>query len=305
MTTPDLVVLGYEQRRHDHDPIIDAARRRGLTTELWNPGHLSVDVGGPVTECVRHEGVVAVPRYVLPRAVNRVLPFVAHVLDAWERLGVRTVPSASSALVCADKLATARALAAAGVPTVMSVGLLEGPDAHPELLAGIDGDALVTKPAFGSRGRGVTAYAARDLAAADLVVAPDTDDHRIEHRVVQPRATSFGRDYRVIVAAGEVVACAQRTAAPGQFITNGSGARVMPYRHTAAENVALAAAHTLGLEFTGIDVIEHRGQMMVLEANAWPGLTVTSRVCGVDLAEVLLEVLTAPGPDSTPPCPRR
>jgi len=47
------------------------------------------------------------------------------------------------------------------------------------------------------------------------------------------------------------------------------------------------AARALGLCFAGVDIIEHEGQMVVLEVNAWPGLAPDQR--GTSLADALLD----------------
>jgi ribosomal protein S6--L-glutamate ligase len=172
-----------------------------------------------------------------------------------------------------------------------STAVLGGPDYVANTLAQLPERALVVKPSFGSGGRDVVTYETRDAAVRALREITRQAHGSIEHHVVQPQATGARRDYRVVVANGKAVAGTQRTAGPGRFTTNGTSSSITPYRSAEIDEIAVAAATAIGLEFTGIDVIEHDGNMVVLEANAWPGLSLTGGVCGVNLAEVLLDVL--------------
>ena len=66
---------------------------------------------------------------------------ISAVLEIWEAAGTVVVPEVAAATVAADKLATARVLAAAGVPVVPTIGVVPG--------AGVTitgADALATGP---------------------------------------------------------------------------------------------------------------------------------------------------------------
>jgi glutathione synthase/RimK-type ligase-like ATP-grasp enzyme len=135
-------------------------------------------------------------------------------LDLLERRGV-TVFNRSQALATAhDKLATAEALACAGVPhppTVRVAPWLPPPALEPP---------LVLKPRFGSWGRDVTRCDSslelgRALAAARLRVWFNAAGGIVQ-RLVPPA----GFDLRVLVAGDEVVGAVMRQAAPDEWRTN-------------------------------------------------------------------------------------
>ncbi|MEI2421046.1 hypothetical protein V6O07_12300, partial [Arthrospira platensis SPKY2] len=123
-------------------------------------------------------------------------------------------------------------------------------------------------------------------------------DDVVDHQVIQPLATGAGTDYRVIVArtgAGtappRTIAVTRRQAPAGTIITNRAGSSTTDVDPAGVPDIARlaeTAAAALGLDFGGIDIIEHHGEPVVLEANAWPGLAPEHR--GQQLANALIAV---------------
>jgi RimK family alpha-L-glutamate ligase len=162
-----------------------------------------------------------------------------------------------------DKLGTARALRAAGIPHPRTAHV-ESRRASLEL-----DPPLVLKPRFGSWGR-------------DVFLCEDEADVRRRLREVRQR-TWFRRhgaliqevvpprhhDLRLVVAGGRVVGAARRVAAEGEWRTNVSlGGRLEPARPTDAEStLAIAAARAIGIDLAGVDLLPVDGGQVVLELN--------------------------------------
>jgi ribosomal protein S6--L-glutamate ligase len=95
-----------------------------------------------------------------------------------------------------------------------------------------------------------------------------------------------GRDIRCLVVGDEVVAAIERQAKEGDFRSNlhrGGVARVANITERERE-IALKAAHTLGLDIAGVDILRaHRGPL-VMEVNASPGLEGIEKTTGIDIA---------------------
>ena len=287
---PELLVLGYEDRLlGDHQALLDAAQHEGFRAELVDPSRLTIDVRADAIQ-VLVDGIPRTPAVALPRGVNRPWPFLRQVLEVWAGYGTRVLPSVEAADRCADKLSTIRVLAARGVPTLPTLGVLAGfgtiLDDH-----SCTNEVLVTKPARASKGRGVRA-ATRSETLSELRSRLPLVDGMVDHQIVQPRADQWGIDHRVVVADGEVVAMTRRHGAPGAITTNTRGSSVVDVDDPWSEapevaSVAVEACAALGLEFGGIDVIGHEGRAVVLEANAWPGLA--AHVRGPHIARALIQ----------------
>ncbi len=303
-TARQLLVIGYPSRLlADHRALLAAAGAAGFEAELVSPSRLGLEVS-PTGEQVVLDGLAplpdqnplpdrgVLPEVVLPRGVNRPWPLLRQVLACWQRAGVRVVPDVAAAEFCADKLVTTRALVAAGVPVLPTVGVAPGPGVV--LPGGIGTGELVAKPARASKAAGVERYSDPASAQAALGTTRSLLAGLVDHHVVQPLATGAGTDYRVIVArVGHrvlVPAVTRRHASAGGFVTDGEVEDVHdPWRDVPeVVEVATRAVLALGLAFGGVDVIEHEGRAVVLEVNAWPGLA--AEVRGWQLAEVLVEV---------------
>jgi RimK family alpha-L-glutamate ligase len=184
-------------------------------------------------------------------------------LDRLEQRGVMVLNRRASLVAAHDKLATARALAAAGLPhpgTEHAASWLDPPALDPP---------LVVKPRFGSWGRDV--YRCDDLdAVADALAAIDEAPWyeatgAVVQRLVEPR----GYDLRIVVAGGSVVGAIKRIAAPGEWRTNVAlGARREPVLPPAdACELAVAAARALDGDLVGVDLLPVDGGWTVLEVN--------------------------------------
>jgi RimK family alpha-L-glutamate ligase len=211
---------------------------------------------------LRH-GDVALGRLDILPTLDGVEPGL-WALDRLEALGVTVLNGRRTLVAAHDKLATANAMFTAGVPhprTVHVAPWLELPELTPP---------LVIKPRFGSWG--------------DDVIRCDTDEEidaalRLVHtrpwfaatgaiaqKLVYPR----GYDLRIVVAAGQVVGAVKRVAAAGEWRTNVAlGARREPTHPPAAAcAIAVAAAHAIGGDLVGVDLLPADvGTWVVLEVN--------------------------------------
>jgi ribosomal protein S6--L-glutamate ligase len=99
-----------------------------------------------------------------------------------------------------------------------------------------------------------------------------------------------GRDLRMVVVGGRVVATMRRRSSRGEFRSNmhrGATAEAVEpsqaYRKT-----AIAAARILGLEIAGVDVLETTRGPVLLEVNGSPGLEGIEQICKVDVAAAIV-----------------
>jgi RimK family alpha-L-glutamate ligase len=185
-------------------------------------------------------------------------------LEVLERRGVIVLNGRDALATAHDKLATAEALACAGIP--------HPPTEHvaPWLPMPLLESPLVLKPRFGSWGRDVT----RCDDAEDVARATDAARLRVWFNatgaVAQRLVPPAGFDLRVLVAAGRVVGGVMRRAAPGEWRTNVAlGAHRIPVTPPQdACELALAAAEAVGGDLVGVDLLPLPGNgWIVLEVN--------------------------------------
>ena len=179
-----------------------------------------------------------------------------------EAQGVRVLNRPPALLACHDKLLAARILAARGVPHPRT-RRLESPGSADGL-----GYPVVAKPRFGSWGRDVELCCDRQ-ALSRYVAEMESRPWWSIGGVVQELVHPLGVDLRVVVAAGEVVGAATRTAALGEWRTNvaigGTSSRAVPPKD--ACELAIEATRALGIDFAGVDLLPLDEGWVVLEVN--------------------------------------
>lgn len=183
-----------------------------------------------------------------------------------ERQGVRVINTTHSMELCRSKIATARALKAAGISIPDSLPATNYHKAAEEL-----GVPFVLKPDCGSQGRGVRLVKSKE----DFTLSKDPC---VAQAYVE---ASHGRDVRVWVIGGRAVAAVLRQSQRGALASNfslGGTAHPIPLTPDIA-CIAENAAHALGLELAGIDLLlDGRGGFTVCEANGAAGFRTISHV---------------------------
>lgn len=241
------------QQQSETNLALAAARVRGAEIELLRPAQALVRLG---------RGDAAVGRLDVLRSLDAVEPGV-WVLGELERRGVTVLNDPVALANCHDKLATARVLAAAGIPHPRT-GWLAHDFPLPELEL-----PLVVKPRLGSWGRDVT-LCTTDRELADCLGAIRSKLWFLTTgAVVQELIEPAGYDLRVLVACGQVLGGIRRVAAHGEWRTNVSlgGSREQTWIPRDAAELALAAADALGGDLVGVDLLPGGDGWTVLEVN--------------------------------------
>ena len=209
------------------------------------------------------QGDVALGRLDILPTLDGVEPGLA-ALDRLEALGVTVLNGRRTLVAAHDKLATAQAMFAAGVPHPRTVHVAPWLDV-PELVA-----PLVLKPRFGSWGEDVVRCETDDEIDAALRVVETRPWFGATGAIAQKLVHSRGYDLRIIVAAGRVVGAVKRVAAPGEWRTNVAlGARREPVHPApSACAIAISAAEAIGGDLVGVDLLPaDLDTWVVLEVN--------------------------------------
>ncbi len=217
----------------------------------------------------------------VPRLGARFFGRSIALLDLLVRRGCRSLQDPQAIRRCRKKSSVLLGPLPEGVVPVPSALAVTGAQAvrAAELLGGFP---VVVKPDVGTQGGGAAII--RDepslRAYAELLASEG------EEALVQPYLEG-ARDVRAFVAGGRVAAAMSRTPAPGDFRANvhrgAAAAALDPAGPWAAP--AISAALHAGLAVAGVDFLEHRGRIFLLEVNASPGLKGIEAATGARIAE--------------------
>ena len=114
--------------------------------------------------------------------------------------------------------------------------------------------------------------------------------------VIQPFiAEADGIDLRVLVVGDEAIAAMKRSAPPGEFRANihkGATGEAITLTDDYTR-LAIEATAALELEIAGVDLLETNEGPVVLEVNPSPGFEELESVTGIDIANAIIEFITA------------
>lgn len=103
-----------------------------------------------------------------------------------------------------------------------------------------------------------------------------------------------GSDIRVLVVGGRVVGAFRRYSKTDDFLTTRPGGKREETTVTEEmEKYACNASRACELEIAGVDLIEGRDGIKVLEVNASPQFRMFEKVVGIDVAEVITKYIEA------------
>lgn len=268
--------------------LLAALRAQGVEPVLFSLADVSVETGGG--EPLRVPGFSGdLPDGVLLRTLSggtfEATTMRLGVLHALVSAGV-TVWNAPVAIErSVDKAATSLLIARAGLPTPQT-WVVSKREAASRIVEreGRPGRPLVLKPLFGSQGEGLALIERpEDLPEAEAVAGV----FYLQRYV--PRRDGLWRDYRVFVCGGRSIAGMIREG--HGWITNvHRGGRPLPWAMpNAAANLAAAAAGAVGLDYSGVDLVEDgEGGFSVLEVNAMPAWSGLQTVCEADIAALVV-----------------
>lgn len=255
--------------------VLDACRMMaGSDGRLWADG---AQWGAPV-------------RAVLPRVGNWRPDSTLAVAETLAAAGVALLNAPGAIRVGRDHWRTCSALAAAGIPTPITVA---GSD--PETLAAAAAVACsfpcVVKQRRSRQGVGVMLCRDRDHLEAVLDSLWRLGDEVVVQRFCPPGGVSR----RVLVLHGEPLGGAEHRSPGADFRSNAArGGSLAPVALDAGQqDLAVAAAAALGLVLAGVDLLPDGGDWVVGEVNPSPGWRHFAAATGIPVAARVLAALAA------------
>ncbi|MEM2058455.1 MAG: RimK family alpha-L-glutamate ligase [Thermoproteota archaeon] len=212
--------------------------------------------------------------------------FRIDLLHRMERSGLPIVNKPSAIEKCMSKFAALAVLEEKGLPvpkTAVSENRREALQAYREM-----GGDVVVKPIYGSRGFGITRLTDEDVAGRVF------SDLRFMRHVlyVQEFIKHEGRDVRLFVVGGEVLASMQRVSKNGWKTNIAVGAQPVAFTPSSElADMALRACEALGCDVAGVDAIESPSGFVLTEVNSQPGWMGLQAVTKVNIAAKIVRFL--------------
>lgn len=269
----------------------ETAKMLDIELHVLKPSEFDLVVDSNDTWSASYQGRdLRKPDLIIPRCGSETSYFTLAVLRHFERQGVAIANSPAAVESVADKLHTLQVVAGAGLPVPKTI--LGKFPVDVNLVERELGFPVVVKKLKGTRGNGVVLC--RDRSQFDdLANLLDGAANGADFLFQQYIRASHGRDVRVLVINGQIVAAMERQSADGGFKSNislGGHGRPFPAPPEMAD-LALKVTRALNLDIAGIDILFDEHGYRVCEANSAPGFQGLERACGLDVPAVIFRAM--------------
>ncbi len=222
--------------------------------------------------------------------LTRIRPSITYYGTAltrqFESMGVLTANSSTAINQSRDKLFSLQLMLKHGI-NIPTTGFANSPMDTEDLIEMVGGAPLIVKLLEGTQGKGVVLAETKKAAESVINAFKSLRANLLVQKFIKE---ADGKDLRIFVIDGKVVASIERTAAPGEFRANlhmGGTAQIVKITATEKE-LAIKAAKALGLQVAGVDIIRSKSGPLLLEVNSSPGLEGIESATGKDIAGMVI-----------------
>lgn len=285
-----IAILSRKHSLYSTRRLVEAAHERGHTADVIDTLRCYMNISSSAPN-VHYKGqVLKTYDAVIPRIGASVTFYGAAVIRQLEMMGVFCMNDSVAITRARDKLRSLQILSKKGIGMPIT-GFAHSMAEIEDLIRMVGGPPLVIKFLEGTQGIGVilveTTSAARSVLEAFLGL-------KVNIMVQEFIREAQGSDLRCFVVGGKVVAAMMRQAkSPEEFRSNlHRGGSAVPVTLTDEERkMAIRAAHIIGLNVAGIDMIRSNRGPLIMEVNASPGLEGIERTTGVNVAGEIIKFI--------------
>lgn len=281
-----LTVLSRSTSIYTTRRLVEAARDRGAKARVVDPLEVEMGLGEAPALYWRRRRF---PRtdVVIPRIGLSVHQYGLSVVNQLELMGLPVLNGAYGIAASRNKMRSLQLLAAAGVRVPRTV-MASDPSGLKEMVKLVGGVPVLVKLLSANEKSGAMVCESLQSLEAALEAILGLGQNIV---VQQYLRGAKGRDLRVLVVGGEVVAAMRRSPPVGRFSRNlRRGAQFEKADLPAAyARVAVAAARVMRLEVCAVDMLDVKGRPRVFEVNSSPSIREAETACGIDAAGRIVE----------------
>ncbi|GGB80958.1 alpha-L-glutamate ligase [Flavobacterium suaedae] len=280
-SNPDL----YSNRR-----IMEAGEMRGHEMHFLNIRHCYMKLDAHTPE-IHYRGGRVLNDFdaIIPRIRPSMTFYGCALTRHFEALKVFCLNSATAITQSRDKLYSLQLLLNNGVE-IPTTGFANSPLDTNDLIKMVGGSPLIVKLLEGTQGKGVVLAETKKAAESVINAFKSLNANILVQEFIKE---ANGKDIRLFVIDGKVVAAIQREALPGEFRANihlgGTASIIKP---TAEEKrIAVKAAKAMNLKVAGVDIIRSTKGPLLLEVNSSPGLEGIEGATDQDIAGEMIKAI--------------
>lgn len=226
---------------------------------------------------------------VIPRIRPSMTFYGCALTRHFEALKVFCLNSSAAISQSRDKLYSLQLLLNSGID-IPTTGFANSPLDTNDLISMVGGTPLIVKLLEGTQGKGVVLAETKKAAESVINAFKSLNANILVQEFIKE---ANGKDLRLFVVNGKVVATIQREALPGEFRANihlgGTASLIRPTKEE--KLIAVRAAKAMNLKVAGVDIIRSSKGPLLLEVNSSPGLEGIEGATQKDIAGEMIKAI--------------
>ena len=226
---------------------------------------------------------------IIPRIRPSITFYGCALTRQFEALKVFCLNSSNAITQSRDKLYSLQLLLNHGVD-IPTTGFANSPLDTDDLIKMVGGPPLIVKLLEGTQGKGVVLAETKKAAESVINAFKSLNVNILVQEFIKE---ANGKDLRLFVIDGKVVAAIQREALPGEFRANihlgGTASIIKPTIEE--KRIAIKAAKAMDLKVAGVDIIRSSKGPLLLEVNSSPGLEGIEGATNKDIAGEMIRAI--------------
>ena len=226
---------------------------------------------------------------IIPRIRPSITFYGCALTRQFEALKVYCLNSAAAITQSRDKLYSLQLLLNHGVD-IPTTGFANSPLDTDDLIKMVGGSPLIVKLLEGTQGKGVVLAETKKAAESVINAFKSLNANILVQEFIKE---ANGKDLRLFVIDGKVVATIQREAIAGEFRANihlgGTASIIKPTIEE--KKIAIKAAKAMDLKVAGVDIIRSAKGPLLLEVNSSPGLEGIEGATNKDIAGEMIKAI--------------
>lgn len=283
-------LLASNPELYSNKRIMEAGEMRGHEMHFLNIKECYMKLDAKTPE-IHYRGGLILNQFdaVIPRIRPSITFYGCALTRQFEAMNVFCLNSSTAITQSRDKLFSLQLLLQSGID-IPTTGFANSPLDTDDLIKMVGGSPLIVKLLEGTQGKGVVLAETKKAAESVINAFKSLNANILVQEFIKE---ANGKDLRLFVIDGKVVASIQREALPGEFRANihlgGTAAVVKP---TAEEKkIAIRAAKAMDLKVAGVDIIRSSKGPLLLEVNSSPGLEGIEGATNKDIAGEMIRAV--------------
>lgn len=280
-SNPDL----YSNKR-----IMEAGEMRGHEMHFLNIKECYMKLDAKTPE-IHYRGGLILNQFdaVIPRIRPSITFYGCALTRQFEALNVYCLNSSTAITQSRDKLFSLQLLLQSGID-IPTTGFANSPLDTDDLIKMVGGSPLIVKLLEGTQGKGVVLAETKKAAESVINAFKSLNANILVQEFIKE---ANGKDLRLFVVDGKVVATIQREAMQGEFRANihlgGTASVIKPTSEE--KKIAIRAAKAMDLKVAGVDIIRSSKGPLLLEVNSSPGLEGIEGATNKDIAGEMIRAI--------------